>query len=100
MMLVVARYLALTILLGPIEPRAESLASPWLPSVTATASLYWAERASKRQHGGQWPRHDPRVPPAAQALPHSRFDIRPMSGRRAKFPDRMSTSVRVDGWQR
>lgn len=42
-MLVAARYLALTIQLGPIEPRAESLASPWGPSVTATAPLYWLD---------------------------------------------------------
>lgn len=96
-MLVAARYLALTILLGPIEPRAESLASPWQPSVTATASLYWLD--GHRNGSMAVSGFDMILEFHPQALP-SRFDIRPMSGRRAKFPDRMSTSVRVDGWQR
>lgn len=78
-----------TILLGPIEPRAESLASPWRASVTATASLYWLDghrRGSMAVSGFDLilEFHPQALP---QALPHSRFDIRPMSGRRAKFPD-------------
>ncbi|UKZ62315.1 uncharacterized protein TrAtP1_003566 [Trichoderma atroviride] len=87
-------------LLDPIEPRAESLASPWQPSVTATASLYWLD--GHRNGSMAVSGFDMILEFHPQALPHSRFDIRPMSGRRAKFPDtcRMCSSVRVDGWQR
>ncbi|PTB36920.1 hypothetical protein M441DRAFT_150247 [Trichoderma asperellum CBS 433.97] len=82
-MQVAARYLPLTILLGPLEPRAESLVSPFLRHISA------------RCH---WLNGDRNGSMAVSGFSMVQIRHRPMSSRRAKFPDRMCTSVRVYLW--